>query len=626
MDMPKEFSMIEYKKTLFGLINFLRQLRDFAERLNIQSLVNSIDDTLHRVETNAFSIAVVGEFKRGKSTFINALLGKEILPSDILPTTATLNRVTYGLKPLVKIQFKDGSEEIIDLEDLSNYITKLTPESEAIATTIQEAIVYYPVPYCQNNVDIIDTPGLSDDENMTAITLSVLPYVDVAILVVMALSPLSESERDFLENHLLNEDLGRILFVVTGIDRCNSPEDIEKIVANVENRIKTYLLSGTEKRYGKESDKYKACVSRIVQPKVFPISAYQALQAKQKHDPELMAASRFNEFEIVLETFLTEERGIILLQVPLNRVISASREILASASVSTIALQQKQMDLQTKYEQEVENLNTQKNNELEVQQQYSKKIDQILRATQFACNQIELEIKQAANHAIDTAMITSHDFNQSVLFDRMFKFDGKVSEALMICSRRLAGKLQIEFQRELSALPSDLKPSEDSIRDLIKSIGIQFVALAESLIKMIREERIAVQTSINMKGSGGWLGNTLRNNDAVKIFKDNYKNTINNEVSQQLRINKVASSMELEFRTLLEYTKPKVGGLIQQPQNATMELQVKFARDEAQMQMQSQELERITSQTQNILNSAQDRLVQLTNLMNKDFTHHPRTL
>jgi len=156
---------------------------------------------------------------------------------------------------------------------------------------------------------------------MTAITLSVLPHVDVAILVVMALSPLSESERAFLENHLLNENLGRILFVVTGIDRCNSPEDVEKIVVNVENRIRTYILNGTEKRYGKESEEYKVCVSRIVQPKVFPMSTYQALQAKQNHDHTLMAASRFSEFEAALETFLAEERGIIFLQVPVNRVV-----------------------------------------------------------------------------------------------------------------------------------------------------------------------------------------------------------------------------------------------------------------------------------------------------------------
>lgn len=623
MDTPKEFSLTNYKQTLFRLGNLLRQLRDFAERLNLQNLVNSIDDTLHRVETNAFSIAVVGEFKRGKSTFINALLGREILPSDILPTTATLNRVTYGLKPLVKIQFKDGSEEIIALEELSNYVTKLTPEAEAIASTIQEAIVYYPVSYCLNNVDIIDTPGLSDDETMTAITLSVLPHVDVAILVVMALSPLSESERAFLENHLLNEDLGRILFVVTGIDRCNSPEDVEKIVANVENRIRTYILSGMEKRYGKESEEYKACVSRIAQPKVFPMSAYQALQAKQKRDLALMTASRFDKFEIALEAFLAEERGVIFLQVPVNRTISASKEILTTVVEAITALQKKHVDLKTDYEQETIQLAAQQKAVAEIQQQHHEKVEQIFKRTQLFCSQVEFEIKQAVYQAIDTTLITSHDFNQSVVFDRMFKFDGNVAEALVICSRRLAGKLQMELQQELSTLPSELKPSEENIRNFIKSIGIQFIALAETFNKIVREKRIAMQTSSSVKGLGGWLGKTLGNNDVVKVFKDNYKIAIGNEVNQQLKLNAITTTIETEIINLLESSQHKVSNLeakFSQSQTTLTELQVKFARDEAQIKIESQGLERIKSQTKSILNDAQDLLTQLTNLINVNLT------
>ena len=619
--MTKEFSLTDYKQTLFRLTSLLRQLKDFAERLNLQGLVNSIDDTLHRVETNTFSIAVVGEFKRGKSTFINALLGRDILPSDILPTTATLNRVTYGLKPLVKIQFKDGLEELIALEELSNYVTKLTPESEAISSTIQEAIVYYPVSYCQNNVDIIDTPGLSDDETMTEITLSVLPHVDVAILVVMALSPLSESERDFLENHLLNEDLGRILFVVTGIDRCNKPEDVEKIVANVENRIKTYIISGTEKRYGRESEEYKACISRIVQPKVFPISAYQALQAKQSRDNDLMVKSRFREFEAALETFLTEERGVIFLQVPINRVISASKEILTNASEATNSLHVKQVNSQTKYKQEVDCLTTQQKFAAETQQQYSKKVDQVLKTTQLTCKQIEFELNQAVNHAINTTLITSYDFNQSVLFDRMFKFDGKVADALVICSRRLAGKMQMELQRELSTLPSDLKPSEEDVRDFIKNIGIQFIALSETLNKTVREKRVAMQTSSIVKGIGNWLGNKLGSNDVVQVFKDNYKNTISNEISQQLKFTAIASNLELDTRNWLENIQHKVKNLQvedRRGKNSLTELQVQSVRDEAQVEMEIQELERVINQTKSILNNAQGLSIQLTNLMSKN--------
>lgn len=623
MDASKDFSLTNYKQTLFRLGNWLRQLRDFAKRLNLQNLVSSIDDTLHRVETNAFSIAVVGEFKRGKSTFINALLGKEILPSDILPTTATLNRVTYGLKPLVKILFKDDSEEIIALEDLSNYVTKLTPESEAIAATIQEAIVYYPVSYCQNNVDIIDTPGLSDDETMTAVTLSVLPHVDVAILVVMALSPLSESERAFLENHLLNEDLGRILFVVTGIDRCNSPDDVRKVVTNVENRIRTYILNGIEKRYGKDSEEYKACISRIVQPKVFPMSAYQALQAKQNRDLDLMATSRFSEFETALETFLAEERGIIFLQVPVNRIISTSKEISKTVVETITGLQQKRVDLRTNHEQERTRLAAQQKAVVEIQQRHYEKVDQIFKGSQLVCSQVESEINQAVHQAINTTLITAHDFNQSVLFDRMFKFDGKIAETLIMCSRRLAGKLQMELQRELSTLPSELKPSEEDIRNFIKSIGIQFVALAETFNKIVREKRIAMQASSSVKGLGVLLGNAFGSNDVVKVFKDNYKIAISNEINRQLKLNATVTTVEVEIKHWLEKINQRVKDLetgISQSQSTLTELQVRFARDEAQIEIEGQELERIKNHTQAILNDAQDLLTQLTTLMSVDPT------
>lgn len=201
-------SFMDHKKMVMTLVTDLKKLQDFSQNLKLDKSVVLIDEILKRIETQVFSIAIVGEFRRGKSTFINTLIGKDILPSDILPTSATLNRVTYGVKPAVKILFKDGHEEEIPIDKLSDYVTKLTPESEKTAGTIQESIVYYPVPYCQNNIDIIDTPGLNDEQGMTDITVSVLPQVDTAILVIASHAPLSEVERDFVENKLLTNDLG----------------------------------------------------------------------------------------------------------------------------------------------------------------------------------------------------------------------------------------------------------------------------------------------------------------------------------------------------------------------------------------------------------------------------------
>ena len=191
-----------------------------------------------RITEHKFSIAVVGEFKRGKSTFINALLGKEILPADIAPATAVVNRITYGLVPSAAVIFRGSKhEQPVDLARLEEYVSKLTPEAEAIAATIEQAIVYYPIPFCKQNIDIIDTPGLSDEQSMSDVTFGLLSSVDAAIFVLMATSPFSQTEAAFLERAMNQYGLRAVLFVVTGIDKIRTSEERERVLALITTRI-----------------------------------------------------------------------------------------------------------------------------------------------------------------------------------------------------------------------------------------------------------------------------------------------------------------------------------------------------------------------------------------------------
>ena len=135
------------------------------------------------------------------------MLGQDVLPADVLPATATLNRVTYSEEPYVQVEYKDGRSERVDIDQLENYVTKLTMESEEVAETVKEATVYYETDFCRNNVDIIDTPGLNDDEQMTNVTLSILPQIDAAVFVISANSPFSQFEKDFLEKKMLTSIL-----------------------------------------------------------------------------------------------------------------------------------------------------------------------------------------------------------------------------------------------------------------------------------------------------------------------------------------------------------------------------------------------------------------------------------
>jgi predicted GTPase len=233
------------------------------------------------LEGEVFRVAVVGEFKRGKSTLINALLGQEILPADILPCSATLNRVTYALTPRVELVYKPDASgkrriEQIAPEDLAQHVTKLNPLSEQRAANIEEAIVYHPVKYCRDKADIIDTPGLNDDEAMTRVTLEELPRVDAAIFVILAQSPFSGFEADFL-NRLLTHDLARVIFVVNRIDEIRREPDRERIINVVRDRIVKALHARAADLHGAGTPEAQALIEKAGTPRVFGLSAAEAL-------------------------------------------------------------------------------------------------------------------------------------------------------------------------------------------------------------------------------------------------------------------------------------------------------------------------------------------------------------
>jgi len=315
-------SFVTYRQAEFALVAGLERLYALAAGLGLSDLARQVHEARTRIEQHRFTIAVVGEFKRGKSTFINALLGQEILPADVAPTSATLNRVTYGLKPAVKVVFKEGrGEHFVEIGQLADYVTKLTPEAEALASTVEEAVVYYPVPFCKNNVDIIDTPGLSDDVAMTKVTLGILSRVDAAILVILATSPFSQSEAAFLESLLLEYGLGSVLFVVTAIDRLPQPKDRDRILSTVSDRVSSRIRQHAAVHFGDGTEAYHDYLRRVGEPRVFGISGHDALTGKVTHDGELLAASRLPELEAFLERFLTKESALVALRTHTERVV-----------------------------------------------------------------------------------------------------------------------------------------------------------------------------------------------------------------------------------------------------------------------------------------------------------------
>ncbi|VEP13747.1 Dynamin [Hyella patelloides LEGE 07179] len=662
------------QKAIISLVGDLKQLKKISRELNLDKSIPLIDDVIERVQNKSFSVAIVGEFKRGKSTFINALLGRDILPSDILPCSATLNRVTYGVTPAVKVIFKDGKEEEVAIDRLEDYVTKLTAESEDTAANVKEAIVSYPVHYCQNNVDIIDTPGLNDESNMDEVTLSVLPQVDAAIMVILAQSPFGESERRFLEDKLLSNDLGRIIFVVNGIDNFNRPGDADRVIGSIQNRIQKMVIDRAKEEYGENSPEYEVYIKKIGTPKVFGISAYQALESKQTGDAELLASSRFAEFEASLEKFLTEERGATFLQVPVNRVIASANEILKTLDIQENALGMKQQEFQSKYENSVAEITDLREKNAQEMNKIDAAAVEVKQRVRPLVTQFPEQLKQSAITAIDSAVIDLQELKNPRSASE--KLGRLVSSAIQKSAQQQSEKIQKEIEIGLVKEVSRLENFANDVVGTLQNIEMQFVSIEASTKANTNATGEGITAALAVfTGFGGiWSGyqeagvkgaavgaagsfgtffaaglvagiiglpftfpvviavgalsvftgrrlvQKVFGGEQIQNFKNNYKKAALTEIENRLgeaRLEQNANQQINEtFDKLKQTVRQEVDALLDNTQNTLTDISAKRERDEVMTEQEREDIQEMRKQTERILGSAQGLSRQLTQKIN----------
>lgn len=308
----------------FQLYEILLHLRYLSEDYAfLADRREEIEECLSLIRTRKYEVAVAGEFKRGKSTLLNALLGAKILPAKCTPTTATVNRITYGTEPAVRICYRDGTESVCDIQELNQYVTKSTEEQEKIAASVREAVVYYPTVLCQNHIDVIDTPGLNDDEKMTAVTAEVFRQVDAVIFTVSALAPLSQFETEWILKLVERQEIEHLIFVMTYAD-CLEEEELGEMKEFLRSRAAATALLAEQRFEGDELLIEKA--HRILDHiDLFAVSSTQALEAFQTGDNELLKRSGFPVFKQELYRILTARQGMHV-SVRTERLLLAVRQ------------------------------------------------------------------------------------------------------------------------------------------------------------------------------------------------------------------------------------------------------------------------------------------------------------
>lgn len=278
------------------------------------------------LEKGDFSIVVVGEFSAGKSTLLNALMGKRILPSYSNETTATVNflrhidRSTNG--EAGKVFYNDDSTEVIEeatLEVINKYVST---QGDDVVNRVNHLDLYLDSDFLCDGVTLVDSPGLNGvADGHREITEAQILKSHACIFLFNSDHPGSKTDFEFL--HDLHKRVNTIIFVLNKIDEIKEDE----------NETPEIVIDSLKKTYKEKFPEDNSI------PEIWPVAAYPALVARNpeplvyheivnrtnEEKKELEKNSRLKEFENRLMLFLTcGEKTKQQLISPVDKVINIS--------------------------------------------------------------------------------------------------------------------------------------------------------------------------------------------------------------------------------------------------------------------------------------------------------------
>ena len=238
------------------------ELEHLAQRLTASSahrpdLARRAERLADRIATQRFHIAVLGEFKRGKSTLVNALIGQPLLPSGVVPLTTVATEVHFGSEQTTVV-FADGRRRIVAPDVLGDYVTEQGNPSNI--KHVERVEVAVDTVFGAPGLVLVDTPGIASvNQHNTTAAHDALLDSDAAVLVLSADSPLSHDELAILAD--LRERRAKVFIVINKADHLTGPEldQVRAFVADhlrhtFDEKIEPYCVSARSALDGGRSD------------------------------------------------------------------------------------------------------------------------------------------------------------------------------------------------------------------------------------------------------------------------------------------------------------------------------------------------------------------------------------
>ena len=249
-----------------------------------------------KLAEDRFTLAVVGQFKRGKSSLMNAIIGRKILPTGILPVTSAVTILRFGPRERLLIP-RPNTSPIEEAPGVCPAGIRDAGSQPGKPETGGWRLLELPLPFLRRGVEFVDTPGVGSaiDAN-TATTMSFLPRCDAAVFVTSVDTPMTAVETAFLAD--IRQHADKVFFVVNKIDLLEDRER-EKVLDYISHTIRQQTAAATIR--------------------IFPASSRLGLEARMAGDSEGYARSGLAALEEALAGFLSAEKSDALLVAVLNK-------------------------------------------------------------------------------------------------------------------------------------------------------------------------------------------------------------------------------------------------------------------------------------------------------------------
>ena len=312
----------QFKKVCGNLLTLVTRQSAISAKAGLtdKAAIDALNDASVQLSDDALRVLVMGKFSSGKSTFLNALMGKMFLPTRPTPATAVIGEISYADKPEAILYPKKGYHGgtkpfTIPVEDLNKYILidngAANDDTAKKPNPFRKVDIHYPLALCRNGVILVDSPGLDDPTCHDEVTKTYLPQADSIIYCMNSSQAFSAADKREIET-LKALGYTSMIFVLTyfdvlqGNDLIMGTNGAEEAKAYYTDILKQYTDLGTDG--------------------IVFVGSLPALKAKLTGDERLLAESGFPVFEKKLQDILFNEKGRLKLLKALYSTRRANRK------------------------------------------------------------------------------------------------------------------------------------------------------------------------------------------------------------------------------------------------------------------------------------------------------------